>query len=357
MCKYGHSPPLVILLLYTASIPVWIYKQWFHSLQIPCHHHLCYFAQHQLATPPLSILLQVHQVQNHFLKQLRNVMWFLPNIVPPCVVTSCSPQPHPPQPSDLMCGLDTLSYPIGKLPISSTSNVWVQVLMKHSKCFNILPNMHEDPPSGWQDDNIDPILILYDLVQFYWCTSLGKSSGTWIFHLSLVTYIYLDMLQSPAYIGSNVKVQFTLNAESLSKAALNSTRYSPFQLINYPQHCIFPAQPVILRKCTRHNGKGSGNGVSLQETLVFKLAQAFVVGSKDKDGNLRHLAFMAHKYCTSISGNLFFYSPITIQIIISAKLEWQRKQEATIVASIDGKPILKSTVADPKGKKKAEGGP
>ena len=105
---------------------------------------------------------------------------------------------------------------------------------------------HENPPKGWQDDNINPILILYDLVQFYWCTSLGESSGTRIFHLSLVTYIYLHMLRSPAYIGSDVKVRFTLNAESLSKAALNSTRYSPFQLINYPRHCIFPAQPAIL---------------------------------------------------------------------------------------------------------------
>jgi hypothetical protein len=35
---------------------------------------------------------------------------------------------------------------------------------------------HEEPPQGWTDEGIDAVLILYDLVQYYWCTGLGESS-------------------------------------------------------------------------------------------------------------------------------------------------------------------------------------
>ena len=34
---------------------------------------------------------------------------------------------------------------------------------------------HETVPDGWKNDATDPILILYDLVQYYWCTGLGMS--------------------------------------------------------------------------------------------------------------------------------------------------------------------------------------
>jgi hypothetical protein len=68
------------------------------------------------------------------------------------------------------------------------------------------------------------------------------------FHWGFVAYTDLDTLQSTAYIGNDVKVRFTMNADSFSKAALNSTQYIPFRLANYPRNCVFPAEPAILRK-------------------------------------------------------------------------------------------------------------
>jgi hypothetical protein len=119
-------------------------------------------------------------------------------------------------------------------------------------------------------------------------------------HWGFVAYTDLDTLRSPAYIGNDVKVRFTVNADSFSKAALNSTRYIPFRLANYPRNCVFPAEPAILRKQFQFNGKGPGKQVLLRDTLVFKLAHAFVVGSQDKHGIRCQLSFEAHEYCTSI---------------------------------------------------------
>ena len=34
---------------------------------------------------------------------------------------------------------------------------------------------HETVPDGWKNDATDPVLTLYDLIQYYWCTGLGMS--------------------------------------------------------------------------------------------------------------------------------------------------------------------------------------
>jgi hypothetical protein len=131
----------------------------------------------------------------------------------------------------------------------------------------------------------------------------------WVSHLKGYTYLEvllltlpgLDTLRKPAYNGKDVKVRFAVNPDSFTNAALKSTRYVPFQLVNYPRNCIFPTQPSQLKKPFQYNGKHTGKGISLHETLVFKIAHAFVVGGQDQDGNPQQLAFQPHQYCMSIS--------------------------------------------------------